>query len=93
MNWLGISFPRWLENELRLSAHRLQRSIDLCEAIFADVQDYARDKGIPSLALSRGFGADELRSGLGGKWEVEAPYIFIATCERSPVLKSGLSRG
>jgi 5,10-methylenetetrahydrofolate reductase len=47
MKWLGISFPRWLENELRHSADTLQRSIDLCESVFADVQDYAREKHLP----------------------------------------------
>jgi hypothetical protein len=47
MKWLGISFPRWLENELRHSADTLQHSIDLCESVFADVQDYARQKHLP----------------------------------------------
>jgi hypothetical protein len=47
MKWLGISFPRWLENELRHSADTLERSIDLCESVFADVQDYAREKQLP----------------------------------------------
>jgi hypothetical protein len=47
MKWLGISFPRWLENELRHSADTLERSIDLCESIFTDVQDYAREKHLP----------------------------------------------
>jgi hypothetical protein len=47
MKWLGISFPRWLENELRHSADTLERSIDLCESVFADVQDYAREKRLP----------------------------------------------
>jgi 5,10-methylenetetrahydrofolate reductase len=47
MKWLGISFPRWLENELRHSADTLQRSIDLCESVFADVQDYACEKHLP----------------------------------------------
>jgi hypothetical protein len=47
MKWLGISFPRWLENELRHSADTLERSVDLCESIFADVQDYAREKHLP----------------------------------------------
>ena len=47
MKWLGISFPRWLENELRYSADTLERSIDLCEAVFADVQNYAREKQLP----------------------------------------------
>jgi 5,10-methylenetetrahydrofolate reductase len=47
MKWLGISFPRWLENELRHSADTLERSIDLCESVFTDVQDYAREKRLP----------------------------------------------
>jgi 5,10-methylenetetrahydrofolate reductase len=47
MKWLGISFPRWLENELRHSADTLERSIDLCEKVFIDVQDYAREKHLP----------------------------------------------
>jgi hypothetical protein len=47
MQWLGISFPRWLENELRHSPDTLQRSIDLCDRVFADVQDYAREKQLP----------------------------------------------
>jgi hypothetical protein len=47
MKWLGIAFPRWLENELRHSADTLERSVDLCESVFADVQDYAREKRLP----------------------------------------------
>ena len=47
MKWLGISFPRWLENELRHSADTLERSVDLCERVFTDVQDYAREKRLP----------------------------------------------
>jgi hypothetical protein len=47
MKWLGISFPRWLENELRHSADTLERSVDLCEHIFTDVQDFARQKRLP----------------------------------------------
>ena len=47
MKWLGIAFPRWLENELRHSADTLERSIDLCETVFNDVQEYAREKRLP----------------------------------------------
>jgi 5,10-methylenetetrahydrofolate reductase len=47
MKWLGISFPRWLENELRHSADTLERSIDLCESVFENVQNYAREKQLP----------------------------------------------
>jgi hypothetical protein len=47
MKWLGISFPRWLENELRHAPDTLERSIDLCESVFADVYRYAREKKLP----------------------------------------------
>jgi 5,10-methylenetetrahydrofolate reductase len=44
MKWLGISFPRWLENELRFASDPLATSIKLCERIFSEVWDYAKDK-------------------------------------------------
>lgn len=47
MKWLGIHFPRWLENDLRAAPDPLATSLALCERIFIDVWDYARDKGIP----------------------------------------------
>jgi hypothetical protein len=47
MKWLGISFPRWLENELRHSPDILARSIKLCEAVFAELLEFAREKRIP----------------------------------------------
>jgi len=47
MKWLGIAVPRWLENELRSAGDTLATSLKLCDSIFAEVWDYARDKGIP----------------------------------------------
>jgi 5,10-methylenetetrahydrofolate reductase len=47
MKWLGISFPRWLENELRHSENTLERSVDLCEKVFVEVKEYAREKRVP----------------------------------------------
>lgn len=47
MKWLGVTFPRWLENELRFATDPLAKSLELCERIFAEIWDYARDKGIP----------------------------------------------
>ena len=47
MKWLGVAFPRWLENELRFAADPLTKSLELCERIFTEVWEYARDKGIP----------------------------------------------
>jgi hypothetical protein len=47
MKWLGIRFPRWLENELRFAPDPLETSLRLCERIFLEVWSYARDKGVP----------------------------------------------
>jgi hypothetical protein len=47
MKWLGISFPRWLENDLRSAGDPLAKSLDLCERIFAELWEYAREKAIP----------------------------------------------
>jgi hypothetical protein len=47
MKWLGIRFPRWLENELSHAKDPLASSLALCERIFLELREYARDKGIP----------------------------------------------
>jgi hypothetical protein len=47
MKWLGISFPRWLENELRFAPDPLATSMKLCEDVFTEIWEYARGKGIP----------------------------------------------
>jgi hypothetical protein len=47
MRWLGISIPRWLENELRHDGDILGRSLRLCEEICAEIVAFARDKHLP----------------------------------------------
>jgi 5,10-methylenetetrahydrofolate reductase len=47
MQWLGIAFPRWLRNELRFSPNPLEKSLALCERIFEELWEYAREKQIP----------------------------------------------
>jgi hypothetical protein len=47
MKWLGIAFPRWLENDLRFAKDPLETSLRLCERIFEEIWDYAETKGIP----------------------------------------------
>jgi hypothetical protein len=47
MKWLGVAFPRWLENELQYVRDPLAKSLELCERIFIEVWDFAREKGIP----------------------------------------------
>jgi hypothetical protein len=47
MKWLGIHFPRWLENEIRHAKDPLETSVDLCEELFADIMDYAVSHDLP----------------------------------------------
>lgn len=47
MKWLGIHFPRWLENELLHSSDILQKSVDLAVANWKELHDFAGEKGIP----------------------------------------------
>ena len=47
MKWLGIAFPRWLENDLRFAKDSLETSLRLCERIFEEIWEYSEMKGIP----------------------------------------------
>lgn len=47
MKWLGISIPRWLENDLTHSRDILQASLDFCEQAWYELKHYADEKGIP----------------------------------------------
>lgn len=47
MKWLGISIPRWLENELIHSEDILQKSVDCSEQSFRELQTFAAEKNIP----------------------------------------------
>jgi len=47
MKWLGISIPRWLENELKYSADVLEKSIQLTNKIFEELLEFGLEKGIP----------------------------------------------
>ena len=47
MSWLGISVPRWLENELLQAQDILAKSIDVCLNAFAELREFAAEKGIP----------------------------------------------
>jgi hypothetical protein len=47
MKWLGIAFPRWLENDLRHSPDILAKSVDLAARNFADILAFVREKGVP----------------------------------------------
>ncbi|MFC4099454.1 methylenetetrahydrofolate reductase [Paenibacillus xanthanilyticus] len=47
MKWLGISIPRWLENELKYSTDVLDKSIRLTNKIFEELLEFGLEKGIP----------------------------------------------
>ncbi|MBD3919434.1 methylenetetrahydrofolate reductase [Paenibacillus sp. PR3] len=47
MKWLGISIPRWLENELKYSSDVLDKSIQLTTKIFEELFEFGLEKGIP----------------------------------------------
>jgi hypothetical protein len=47
LRWLGVSVPRWLENDLRRSKDILQASLKVCAEVLADLHDFASTHGIP----------------------------------------------
>lgn len=47
MKWLGISIPKWLENELMNSADTVGESIDFCEQNWLELKRFADRKNIP----------------------------------------------
>jgi len=47
MKWLGISVPKWLENELIHSHDILEKSIDFCEQSWKELKAFADEKNIP----------------------------------------------
>ncbi len=47
MKWLGISIPKWLENDLKNSESMLNDSIDICLDIFNNLYSFALKKNIP----------------------------------------------
>jgi len=59
MKWLGISIPKWLENELIHSSDILQKSVNVSEQSWQELKGFADEKGIPigcnieSVAISK----------------------------------------
>jgi len=47
MKWLGISIPRWLENDLLNSEDILNKSVSLSKEIFTELLEFSLEKGIP----------------------------------------------
>ncbi len=47
MKWLGISIPKWLENELIHSDDILQQSVDFSEQSWLELKKFADERNIP----------------------------------------------
>lgn len=47
MKWLGISIPKWLENELVHSSDILEQSVDFAEQSWLELKAFAEEKNIP----------------------------------------------
>jgi len=47
MKWLGISIPRWLENDLMNCEDILNKSVSLSKSIFNELMEFCLEKGIP----------------------------------------------
>ncbi|WP_338044980.1 methylenetetrahydrofolate reductase [Paenibacillus lignilyticus] len=47
MKWLGISIPKWLENDLKHSNDILDKSVTLSHRMFEEIFDFGLEKGIP----------------------------------------------
>ena len=47
MKWLGISIPKWLENELIHSDDILEQSVKYSEQSWLELKEFADEKGIP----------------------------------------------
>jgi len=47
MKWLGISIPKWLDNDLKYSMDVLEKSVKESRKIFEELFDFGLEKGIP----------------------------------------------
>jgi hypothetical protein len=47
MKWLGISIPKWLENDLIHSRDILEKSVNFSEQSWRELKSFADEKGIP----------------------------------------------
>jgi hypothetical protein len=74
MKWLGIHFPRWLENELCFATDPLATSLKLCERVFTEAWEFAQSKGLP---LGVNVESVSIR-----KVEIEASWELLKTLRR-----------
>jgi hypothetical protein len=84
MQWLGIRFPRWLENELRHSRDILERSIDLCVEVASELSAFARAKGV---AAGMNVESVSIR-----KEEIEASSVLFRRLADGPFARQALPK-
>lgn len=76
LKWLGVSIPRWVENDLLNASDILKKSFDISYRIFKELNDFACDKGIPvgfnieSVSVKK----DEIEASLELLQKVRAEY-------------------
>ena len=74
MKWLGIRFPRWLENDLEHSHDILARSLDACSRIADELAIFCRERSIPF-----GFNVESVSI---RRAEIEAAGELVGRLER-----------
>lgn len=74
MKWLGISIPKWIENDLIYSEDILFESVDYLKDIFYELLDYASKKAIPI-----GFNVESISV---RKAEIDASIILANEIEK-----------
>lgn len=74
MRWLGVSVPRWLENELRHSRDILDTSVQVSCSLFEELWAFAKEKGLP-------LGANVESVSLG-KAEIDASVELVGRVRR-----------
>ena len=74
MKWLGISIPKWLENELAHSQNIIDKSIELNIKIASELIDFCKEKNIPF-----GFNVESVSI---RKDEIEASLILFKGIEQ-----------
>ncbi|MBD2848064.1 methylenetetrahydrofolate reductase [Paenibacillus sp. IB182496] len=84
MKWLGISIPKWLENDLVHSHDILDKSIALSQQLFEELLDFGLEKGIP-LGCS-------IESVSTRKVEIEASVELVSRVKRILDNRLGLGK-
>lgn len=74
MRWLGVSIPRWLENELTHSRDILEASLQVSCTVFEELWHFAKEKGLP-------LGAN-VESVALGKAEIDASVELVRRVRR-----------